>query len=431
MAAPPPTQARPVAPHEPSGNPMSNRLELSPAPSGHVLKTAIPGPPRRRSSKGAGPTVLKRAVSTPNVRALASADSSSLPSSADKRRNKLGYHRTSVACGHCRRRKIRCLLALDDPQGRCSNCIRLKKECNFFPVDQQPQERRQRTGSKIDAISAEASTSSSPSPTLATGPTLDQVGVFPQYSPVPLDSRQSMLSTSGVSGMASRTAPLVPRSSFDYASDVERAPQWETSPLVQQSPGGIGKQMMEEPSTSYWRLTDPAVATGFTPFDLSPSVNQPVYPSSSAGMFPSEVTGTESVWPMPTRSLSFDQVNTLPQVNSGFQPFRPSVPRRIPTDPPSLDTSNTPSTDSIGDPTSATMTAAPSSHPMQAFGYPTGWGGFPGHTAGAMARKFPDGFNGWYGDSAPLAQVQEEDSGPPYMNGVPPSFFPADQYNPG
>lgn len=37
--------------------------------------------------------------------------------------------------GHCRRRKIRCLLAPDDPQGRCSNCIRLKKECNFFPVE--------------------------------------------------------------------------------------------------------------------------------------------------------------------------------------------------------------------------------------------------------------------------------------------------------
>lgn len=24
----------------------------------------------------------------------------------------------------------------DDPTGRCSNCIRLKKECNFYPVDQ-------------------------------------------------------------------------------------------------------------------------------------------------------------------------------------------------------------------------------------------------------------------------------------------------------
>ena len=46
--------------------------------------------------------------------------------------------------GHCRRRKIRCIPAPADPQQRCSNCIRLKKECNFFPVDQQPPDTRQR-----------------------------------------------------------------------------------------------------------------------------------------------------------------------------------------------------------------------------------------------------------------------------------------------
>jgi hypothetical protein len=44
-----------------------------------------------------------------------------------------------IGAGHCRRRKIRCLLpSPDDTQGRCTNCIRLKKECNFYPVDQGP-----------------------------------------------------------------------------------------------------------------------------------------------------------------------------------------------------------------------------------------------------------------------------------------------------
>ncbi|KAF5671796.1 hypothetical protein FHETE_4009 [Fusarium heterosporum] len=56
--------------------------------------------------------------------------------SGEKKRNKLGYHRTSVACGHCRRRKIRCITSPNDTQGRCINCIRLKKDCSFFPVDQ-------------------------------------------------------------------------------------------------------------------------------------------------------------------------------------------------------------------------------------------------------------------------------------------------------
>ena len=119
---------------------------------------------------------LKRSASTPNVRGFPNSDAGM--TLAEKRRNKLGYHRTSVACGtlssetcvdcnsfslsgHCRRRKIRCLLAPDDPQNRCANCIRLKKDCNFFPVDQQPQvERRPRTSSRAETMASSSSDSS-------------------------------------------------------------------------------------------------------------------------------------------------------------------------------------------------------------------------------------------------------------------------------
>ncbi|KAI9878147.1 MAG: hypothetical protein M1830_001754 [Pleopsidium flavum] len=52
---------------------------------------------RRRSTKGTMPAIIKRSSSTPNVRGLASTDTAGM-SLADKRRNKLGYHRTSVAC---------------------------------------------------------------------------------------------------------------------------------------------------------------------------------------------------------------------------------------------------------------------------------------------------------------------------------------------
>ena len=89
--------------------------------------------------------------------------------------------------GHCRRRKIRCLLAPDDPQSRCSNCIRLKKECNFFPVDQQPQvERRPRTGSRAEARSGETSISSSSSPGITGGHVIEQVDHFNHYPPLQL-----------------------------------------------------------------------------------------------------------------------------------------------------------------------------------------------------------------------------------------------------
>jgi len=62
-----------------------------------------PGSPsasRRRPSTKA-PDTMKRASSSPNVRAMVTADV--LPTSlAEKRRNKLGYHRTTVACGQWR-----------------------------------------------------------------------------------------------------------------------------------------------------------------------------------------------------------------------------------------------------------------------------------------------------------------------------------------
>lgn len=45
-------------------------------------------------------SVIKRSSSSPNVRGMASTEASST-SLSDKRRNKLGYHRTSVACGQC------------------------------------------------------------------------------------------------------------------------------------------------------------------------------------------------------------------------------------------------------------------------------------------------------------------------------------------
>ncbi|KAF2773696.1 hypothetical protein EJ03DRAFT_104916 [Teratosphaeria nubilosa] len=89
---------------------------------------------KRRLSKMKPGKHLPRSTSTPHLREKFNMISDS---DADKKRNKLGYQRISIACAHCRRRKIRCLVAEGDPQSRCQNCIRLKKECVFYPVDQQ------------------------------------------------------------------------------------------------------------------------------------------------------------------------------------------------------------------------------------------------------------------------------------------------------
>lgn len=77
---------------------------------------------------------------------------------------------TNTACaGHCRRRKIRCLLPNpEDSHGRCANCIRLKKECNFFPVDQAVlNDQRLQNGNKKETSSSVQSASAQSSPRIS------------------------------------------------------------------------------------------------------------------------------------------------------------------------------------------------------------------------------------------------------------------------
>ena len=54
---------------------------------------------KRRSSKSKVPGELQRSTSTPHMRNLALGQSGELSPTSNKARNKLGYHRTSVACG--------------------------------------------------------------------------------------------------------------------------------------------------------------------------------------------------------------------------------------------------------------------------------------------------------------------------------------------
>lgn len=125
---------------------------------------------KRRHSKMKAAKQLARSVSTPQIRDQIMSDSD-----IDKKRNKLGYQRISIACAHCRRRKIRCLVAEADPHGRCQNCIRLKKECVFYPVDQQGvMENRSQPSNTTGADSGPSSVVSSSPPTSGSERLLEQ-----------------------------------------------------------------------------------------------------------------------------------------------------------------------------------------------------------------------------------------------------------------
>jgi hypothetical protein len=65
----------------------------------HSIESQQLSAKKRRSSKSKVPGELRRTSSTPHMRNLALGNSGELSPTSNKPRNKLGYHRTSVACG--------------------------------------------------------------------------------------------------------------------------------------------------------------------------------------------------------------------------------------------------------------------------------------------------------------------------------------------
>ncbi|TLD23440.1 gb [Venturia nashicola] len=83
------------------GNAGEQQLMSSPNPAdGYQIPAArYSALKKRKAAKVKGPTGLRCASSTPHLHGPSSGDSGPLSPNSDKRRNKLGYHRTSVACG--------------------------------------------------------------------------------------------------------------------------------------------------------------------------------------------------------------------------------------------------------------------------------------------------------------------------------------------
>ena len=110
-----------------------------------------------------------------------------------------------LALGHCRRRKIRCIPAYEDTTGTCQNCIRLKKDCHFFPVDQQiPMPgRRVRTGSKSESQREGETSGGSSSPGVLVSSSVEQIkNVNGQMSTPPLSQNGSHLRFGALGGEA-------------------------------------------------------------------------------------------------------------------------------------------------------------------------------------------------------------------------------------
>jgi len=249
---------------------------------------------------------IKRSMSTPNVRGQSSADAAALALSAERRKNKLGYHRTAVACGHCRRRKIRCIPAPADSQNRCSNCIRLKKECNFYPVDQQPAPESRRRGSK--AQSGRASESSSPSTTSGQLPDMPTTLPYPHLSMPPIqDLGGPQMKKPKTESFDPENKIVATSRNFDFNHGSTSWIPPDTSPNTAKTPSDM---------PPYWRVNpqDSPMTPAFSPFTTIPP------PQNWSTSQAEPVHRDELSWSVPQRSMSYSNLESLQSQNQ-YSPY--------------------------------------------------------------------------------------------------------------
>ena len=124
---------------------------------------------------------------------------------------------TRLTCvAHCRRRKIRCVIADADPQQRCQNCIRLKKECVFYPVEQQnAMDIRGESSSKAVTDSGPSSAVSVSPPNNVTDRSFESTRDFPPFAALPSNASTTFQGLPFETGSA-----LLSQGEFDYSAKV-------------------------------------------------------------------------------------------------------------------------------------------------------------------------------------------------------------------
>ncbi|KAK6078736.1 hypothetical protein SCUP234_06074 [Seiridium cupressi] len=281
------------------------------APAVHLAQPVLPAQGSTMSLAQRRDTLAKalkmrRSETTPNVRPQGTNESAhgQFGSAGEKKRNKLGYHRTSVACTHCRRRKIRCIPYVNDAQGRCQNCIRLKKECTFHSVGQElPPSAAQRQGARTSTGSKIASASTSPVATAGHQQNISPNQPYPQIA--------------SVSSLQNMGPPIKPEV---YSRDPKLSSSTPTSRAFQYGhgasswvPADTGANPAKTPDmNASWRsyAQDSPVTPGFQSYTTHPHATSP-WPSAAMGTPVSNESTSrhdEMAWspyPTPGRSLSY------------------------------------------------------------------------------------------------------------------------------
>ena len=359
-------------------------------------------------------------------------------------------------------------MAPEDPTGKCQNCVRLKKDCNFFPVDQHPVlDRRPRSGSKLEASSNEAGTSDSSSPGMSGGRSVDRVdsgqnaipplphsatlppsiGARPFEDPLHSPPGRGAFSTNVLKSESTNrdVEPLTSRS-YDHAHNMEPGHIWSGPTYLQQSPQPMAADKHYPEDHNFWRPHDPMVPTSYPHphYTMTPSTLS-VAPSShsSAEQLPTFGLRDGRHWQPPRhpplRSMSLVTPEEMPHYyqtqyqHDHTQDFSRRTTNPLEMQPPILASNAGPITEPPEQQPIPGMVPYHQTMPQQPmhFGYPPVWSSMPPLHSPHLQNSGQEGFpQEWYPHPAGLSQVKEEDQAAHFQQQQNPNYLPF-QANPG
>ena len=329
----------------------------------------------------------------------------------------------TLETAHCRRRKIRCLLAEGDDQERCQNCIRLKKECVFYPVDQQqPSDDPSQSGSKSGPGSVPSSAVSQSPPELASGRPFErsqQYGSFPSLPSLPsnappgfnvpivpgstLPGQSDFITGYPAHGLSDSDSTGVPQSEYAFQqTPTESQRHWEQQVSGLSSPNPSVHRARDSMQPQYWRSSPTAPPSAdFATFPRNaPAASSQMSPQDAS--FPYHVPNAQN-WPQPqaARSISYGHIQEVGP--SGYVHSPVGYPPQTTHESQPTGVSNYPAPDGIHAHAMPTVSGQPivSSGPpmMSSFGQQHPYM-FQSHGPGSGSPGIPQQQypNQWYGE---------------------------------
>ncbi|KAI1636558.1 hypothetical protein F4809DRAFT_641369 [Biscogniauxia mediterranea] len=219
----------------------------------------------------------------------------------EKKRNKLGYHRASIACVHCRKRKIRCIVPdKRDTQGQCKSCQNLKRECTYENVDQRSSSVPGQNQGSIRSSSGVRINSVSVSPTTGHH---HLINMLSHQSPQQLPITSSAKPEDYPDDHRIQTSTLGART-FGYDQGLTNWLPTEASPNSAKVVGDVHLPLRNYPHET-------PVAPSFSPYSAQPTQNPAAWYTTPVGspLVGAETTSrAEDAWssyPPPARLTSY------------------------------------------------------------------------------------------------------------------------------